>query len=164
MSSNILIPRIALFSEIEEPLDFKVFVYGTKNSLMIDADTFGDALARYLKEYNISYDMFARMTGIGKGSISRYLKNTRQIGQKYLCAVCIALRLHPLRREYLFSKSDNVIPGTYGYNGLAAHIIRNYLDGCAFSEKYTLEACNKRLIEIKAKPLTKLTSITEGSK
>ena len=83
MSSNILIPRIALFSEIEEPLDYKVFVYGTKNSLMIDADTFGDALARYLKEYNISYDMFARMTGIGKGSISRYLKNTRQIGQKY---------------------------------------------------------------------------------
>lgn len=74
MSSNILIPRIALFSEIEEPLDYKVFVYGTKNSLMIDADTFGDALARYLKEYNISYDMFARMTGIGKGSISRYLK------------------------------------------------------------------------------------------
>ena len=73
-------------------------------------------------------------------------------------------QLHPLRREYLFSKSDNVIPGTYGYNGLAAHIIRNYLDGCAFSEKYTLEACNKRLIEIKAKPLTKLTSITEGSK
>ena len=38
MSSNILIPRIALFSEIEEPLDYKVFVYGTKNSLMIDAD------------------------------------------------------------------------------------------------------------------------------
>ncbi len=84
--------------------------------------------------------------------------------QKYLCAVCIALRLHPLRREYLFSKSDNVIPGTYGYNGLAAHIIRNYLDGCAFCENYTLDACNKRLIEIKAKSLTKLTSITEGSK
>lgn len=69
-----------------------------------------------------------------------------------------------IRHRGISARSDNVIPGTYGYNGLAAHIIRNYLDGCAFSEKYTLEACNKRLIEIKAKPLTKLTSITEGSK
>jgi len=88
MSSNILIPRIALFSEIEEPHDYKVFVYGTNNSLMIEADTFGDALARYLNEYNISQDMFARMTGIGQGSISRYLKNTRQIGQNEMLPFC----------------------------------------------------------------------------
>ena len=64
MKSIIQIPRIPLFTEIEEPQSYAIYIFGTDNRLLQDADTFGDALARYLNEYNISQDMFARMTGI----------------------------------------------------------------------------------------------------
>lgn len=110
MKSIIQIPRIPLFTEIEEPQSYAIYIFGTDNRLLQDADTFGDALARYLNEYNISQDMFARMTGISQCTISRYLKNERKIRQRYLCAVCIALRLHPFRQRHLFFKSDNLIP------------------------------------------------------
>lgn len=89
MKSIIQIPRIPLFTEIEEPQSYAIYIFGTDNRLLQDADTFGDALARYLNEYNISQDMFARMTGISQCTISRYLKNERKIRQRYLCAVCM---------------------------------------------------------------------------
>lgn len=53
MKSIIQIPRIPLFTEIEEPQSYAIYIFGTDNRLLQDADTFGDALARYLNEYNI---------------------------------------------------------------------------------------------------------------
>lgn len=80
MKSIIQIPRIPLFTEIEEPQSYAIYIFGTDNRLLQDADTFGDALARYLNEYNISQDMFARMTGISQCTISRYLKMRGRYG------------------------------------------------------------------------------------
>ena len=151
MKSIIQIPRIPLFTEIEEPQSYAIYIFGTDNRLLQDEDTFGDALARYLNEYNISQDMFARMTGISQCTISRYLKNERKIRQRYLCAVCIALRLHPFRQRHLFFKSDNLI-------------LCDYLNGCAYNESYTLTAFNDRMKKLGVKTLTNLTSDMEGSK
>ena len=147
MKSIIQIPRIPLFTEIEEPQSYAIYIFGTDNRLLQDADTFGDALARYLNEYNISQDMFARMTGISQCTISRYLKNERKIRQRYLCAVCIALRLHPFRQRHQ-----------------ADYILCDYLNGCAYNESYTLTAFNDRMKKLGVKTLTNLTSDMEGSK
>ena len=54
MKSIIQIPRIPLFNEIEEPQSYAIYIFGTDNRLLQDADTFGDALARYLNEYGIT--------------------------------------------------------------------------------------------------------------
>lgn len=164
MKSIIQIPRIPLFNEIEEPQSYAIYIFGTDNRLLQDADTFGDALARYLNEYGITQDMFARMTGISQCTISRYLKNERKIRQRYLCAVCIALRLHPFRQRHLFFKSDNLIPGTYGFKNQADYILCDYLNGCAYNESYTLMAYNDRMKKLGLKPLTSLTSDMEGGK
>ncbi len=164
MKTIIQIPRIPLFTEIEEPQSYAIYIFGTENRLLQDADTFGDALARYLNEYSITQDMFARMTGISQCTISRYLKNERTIRQRYLCAVCIALRLHPFRQRHLFFKSDNLIPGTYGFKSQADYILTDYLNGCAYNESYTLTAYNARMKKLGMKPLTNLTSDMEDGK
>lgn len=164
MKTIIQIPRIPLFTEIEEPQSYAIYIFGTDNRLLQDADTFGDALARYLNEYSITQDMFARMTGISQCTISRYLKNERTIRQRYLCAVCIALRLHPFRQRHLFFKSDNLIPGTYGFKSQADYILTDYLNGCAYNESYTLTAYNARMKKLGMKPLTNLTSDMEDGK
>ena len=151
MMNDLHTPQILLFSEQEEPQSYEIYVYGT------------DDLVEQHKD-NISQDMFARMTGISQCTISRYLKNERKIRQRYLCAVCIALRLHPFRQRHLFFKSDNLIPGTYGFKNQADYILCDYLNGCAYNESYTLTAFNDRMKKLGVKTLTNLTSDMEGSK
>lgn len=64
MKTIIQIPRIPLFTEIEEPQSYAIYIFGTDNRLLQDADTFGDALARYLNEYTLTaYN--ARMKKLG---------------------------------------------------------------------------------------------------
>ena len=43
MKTIIQIPRIPLFTEIEEPQSYAIYIFGTDNRLLQDADTFGDA-------------------------------------------------------------------------------------------------------------------------
>lgn len=90
MKTIIQIPRIPLFTEIEEPQSYAIYIFGTDNRLLQDADTFGDALARYLNEYSITQDMFARMTGISQCTISRYLKMREQYGSG-ICVQYVSL-------------------------------------------------------------------------
>ena len=80
-----------------------------------------------------------------------------------LCAVCIAIRLHPFRQRYLFSLLLYAMPGDQDYRKADKNIIRAYLDGCAFDKRYTLTACNEQLKAIHTKPLTNLTSAKEDS-
>lgn len=56
------------------------------------------------------------------------------------------------------------MPCEKNYAEHSDHIIRMFLDGCAFVEGYTLSACNEQLIAHDAPALTKLTSETEDSK
>ena len=73
MKTIIQIPRIPLFTEIEEPQSYAIYIFGTDNRLLQDADTFGDARARSLHDYNITQYMFSRMTCISQCTRSRYL-------------------------------------------------------------------------------------------
>ena len=88
-------PQISLFSEHEEPQSYEVYVYGTDDLNEQNKDSFCVALCRYLDEINISQKTLARLTGIAPSTLSRYLSGKRKMQYDYLCAVCIAIRLHP---------------------------------------------------------------------
>lgn len=53
------------------------------------------------------------------------------------------------------------MPCEQNFSKFNEHIIRAYLDGCTFFERYTLIDCNKGLLTADYKPLMKLTSNTE---
>ncbi|MFQ9431386.1 MAG: hypothetical protein ACLR1S_09240 [Ruminococcus bicirculans (ex Wegman et al. 2014)] len=91
-------------------------------------------------------------------TLSRYLSGKRKIPYDYLCAVCIALRLHPCRQRYLFSLLMYALPCYQDFRKADKNIIMAYLDGCAFNNRYTLTGCNEQLKAIHVKPLTHLTS------
>ena len=92
-----------------------------------------------------------------------YLSGKRKMQYDYLCAVCIAIRLHPFRQRYLFSLLLYAMPCDQDYRKADKNIIMAYLDGCAFDKRYTLTACNEQLKAIHTKPLTNLTSAKEDS-
>lgn len=156
-------PQISLFSEHEEPQSYEVYVYGTDDLNEQNKDSFCVALCRYLDEINISQKTLARLTGIAPSTLSRYLSGKRKMQYDYLCAVCIAIRLHPFRQRYLFSLLLYAMQGDQDYRKADKNIIRAYLDGCAFDKRYTLTACNEQLKAIHTKPLTNLTSAKEDS-
>ena len=157
-------PQISLFSEHEEPQSYEVYVYGTDDLNEQNKDSFCVALCRYLDEINISQKTLARLTGIAPSTLSRYLSGKRKMQYDYLCAVCIAIRLHPFRQRYLFSLLLYAMPCDQDYRKADKNIIRAYLDGCAFDKRFTLTACNEQLKAIHTKPLTNLTSAKEDEK
>ncbi len=103
MINDLHTPQIPLFSEQEEQQNYEVYVYGTDDLVEQHKDSFCLALCRYLDEIHISQKTLARLTGIAPSTLSRYLSGKRKMQYDYLCAVCIALRLHPCRQRYLFS-------------------------------------------------------------
>lgn len=164
MNTVIHTPQISLFSEQEEPQNYEIYIYGTGNFNKLHHDSFGLTLDRYLREINISQKMLSRLTGIAPSTISRYLSGKRNIRYDYLCAVCIALKLHPSRQRHLFTLMRYAMPCETSICRQSEYIIRAYLDGCAFNVRYNLTACNERLRSIRSKPLTSLTSDKEDSK
>lgn len=135
----------------------------TFTGLMISMSRTRTASAWHYVEINISQKTLARLTGIAPSTLSRYLSGKRKMQYDYLCAVCIAIRLHPFRQRYLFSLLLYAMPGDQDYRKADKNIIRAYLDGCAFDKRYTLTACNEQLKAIHTKPLTNLTSAKEDS-
>ena len=147
---------IPLFSDKEEPQDFDVNVFGSNEPSDKEKDTFRKALKRYLTDYNVSPTQLAELTGISRTSIYYYLSDTRQISFRYLCAICIALRLHPSGQRHLFSLAGYLMPDERGNTRQISYILRNHLDACAFLESFSLAACNDRLKAIGERPITKL--------
>ncbi len=142
MNDNRLI-KVPLYSEREEVTDFEMYIYGTKNSEEQKHDSFGNALKRYADYIGVNAGELARLTGISKSSVSYYFSGERQVGFNTLIALCLALRLHPLRTEYLFEfthfklrKSDS-----------RYYVIKEYLSGCAYEERFSLHDCQIRLKE-----------------
>lgn len=158
MMNDLHTPQILLFSEQEEPQSYEIYVYGTDDLVEQHKDSFCLALCRYLDEIHISQKTLARLTGIAPSTLSRYLSGKRKMQYDCLCAVCIALRLHPCRQRYLFSLLMYALPCYQDFRKADKNIIMAYLDGCAFNNRYTLTACNEQLKAIHAKPLTHLTS------
>ena len=142
MNDNRLI-KVPLYSEREEVTDFEMYIYGTKNSEEQKHDSFGNALKRYADDIGVNAGELARLTGISKSSVSYYFSGERQVGFNTLIALCLALRLHPLRTEYLFEfthfklrKSDS-----------RYSVIKEYLSGCSYKERFSLHDCQMRLKE-----------------
>jgi len=130
--------------EREKVTDFETYIYGTKNAEEQKRDFFGKALKRYADDNGVSMSKLARLTEVSKVAVNYYFSGERQVGFNMLIALCLALRLHPLRTEYIFEfthfelrKSD---PRYY--------IIKEYLSGCAYEEKFNLHACQMRLKEL----------------
>lgn len=133
--------RVPLYSEREEVNDFEMYIYGTKNAEEQKQDFFGKALKRYANDIGVNATELAKLTGISKSAVNYYFNGERQVGFNTLIELCLALRLHPLRTEYLFElthfelrKSD---PRYY--------IIKEYLLGCAYEERFNLYNCQMKL-------------------
>lgn len=167
MSKSRKSPRIPLFSESKEPHNYDIYVYGSDSPLDKERDTFSAALGRYLSnggasEKKISARKLSALSGVSKTSIYYYLRSERGITYNSLCALCIALRLHPIRQKHLFCKAHVMMPTDEPYPNMRDKIIRCFLDCCAFQEKYTVNACNIRLIANDCEPLTHLISVKDG--
>ena len=140
MNDNRLI-RVPLYSEREKVTDFEMYIYGTKNAEEQKQDSFGKALKRYAEDIGVNAGDLARLTGISKSSVSYYFSGERQVGFNTLIALCLALRLHPLRTEYLFERTHfelHMSESRY-------YIIKEYLLGCAYEERFSLYDCQMRL-------------------
>lgn len=139
-----------------EKIDYDLIVYGTKNLRKQLTDTISAALCRYMENKGIGTRKLSRLTGIPKGTVSRYRHGTAKYNPDYLYAICIALRLRTCRQRHLFTLLEKDMPDERGKDRSRAYIIREFLDGCFYDESYMVAACNERLIATGAESLTSL--------
>lgn len=140
-STKLLVP---LFSEKTEPEDYDLYITGNEPD-----DTLGKALKRYADELGLRPGQVTDLTGISRSGIYSYYKDQRNIGYENLILLCVGLRLHPLRQDYLFSfTSHKVRKSDDRY-----YTLKSYLANCAFIEKYTVKALNDKLRADKKQPL-----------
>ena len=166
MSRKKKAPRIPLFSERKEPKNKDLYIYGSEDTSDKENDTLPKALFRFMADSGpdnkkVSVRNLAILSGVSKSAIYYYRFGVRRISYETLCAVCIALRLHPMRQEHLFHKAHIMMPCDEPYPNKRDRIIRYYLDNCAFLERCTVGACNAELKENDCDPLNELTSDKE---
>ncbi|MDE6679164.1 MAG: helix-turn-helix domain-containing protein [Ruminococcus sp.] len=140
MNNNRLI-KVPLYTERKKITDFDMYIYGTKNADEQKQDSFGKAMKRYADDIGVNTSDLAKLTGISKSSVSYYFNGERQVGFNTLIELCLALRLHPLRTEYLFELTHFELRRS----DPRYYIIKEYLSGCAYDEKFSLYACQMRL-------------------
>ena len=167
MSRKKTAPRIPLFSERKEPENKDNYIYGSEVTAEKESDSLAKALSRYLSDggpanKKVSVRMLHTLSGVSKSAISYYLLGVRRVTYETICAVCIALRLHPMRQKHLFHKAHIMMPCDEPYPNKRDRIIRYYLDNCAFVERCTVCACNDELKANGCEPLTKLFSQKEN--
>lgn len=136
--------KVPLYIEREEVTDFDMYIYGTKNAEEQKQDFFGKALKRYADDIGVSAGELAKLTGISKSAVNYYFSGERQVGFNTLIALCLALRLHPLREKHLFELTNY----TLHENEKRYYVLVEYLSGCAYEEKFNLNACQMRLKEL----------------
>lgn len=162
MKSTYRNPQKTLNSNHGEKTDYDLIVYGTKNLYKQLTDTISAALNRYMESKGIGTRKLSRLTGIPKGTISRYRHSIAKYNPDYLYAICIALRLRTCEQRHIFVMLEKDMPDERGKNRDRAYIIREFLDGCFYDESYTVAACNERLIATGAEALTSLFPQKEG--
>lgn len=136
MNDETVKPHVPLFTECDEPEDYERYIHGDE-----EVDSLGKALKRYVKETGLSRKQIEILTGISKTSFYYYYKDKKRISYEYLIMLCVALRLHPLRQEYLFS----FIPAVIKESDARYYELRSFLANCAFIEECTLDALNVKL-------------------
>lgn len=157
MESTYKNPQETLNTDHGEKIDYDLIVYGTKSLHKQLADTISAALCRYMEDKDIGTRRLSRLTGIPKGTISRYCHGTAKYNPDYLYAICIALRLRTCNQRHLFTMLENGMPDERGKDRNRAYIIREFLDGCSFDKNYTVAACNERLDAVGEPTLTSLS-------
>lgn len=138
--------NVPLFTNISSTFDKNKFLRGGKN---ITTDSTGAALNRYRKSIKLNMDDLSLMIGTSKTMLFYYLKGTRKITFNVLVALCIALRLHPIRIDYVFSLSQFELRESEPRYA----ILKSFLYGCAWNEKLTLDYCNIVLKSNNLEPL-----------
>ena len=153
-------PQLSLTNN-ESKTDYELLVYGTHDLAEQLNDTFGSALCRYIEASGIGTNKLSRLTGIPKSSLSRYTHGEGRFKKRYVYAICIALRLRTSQQRHLLILIEKSMPDERGKNRNRAYIIREYLDGCYYDERYTVAALNRLLSSKGYKQLTSLTSEKE---
>ena len=136
-------------------------VFGTTEYSEQYADTLPKVIARYMEDAKIGTNKLSRLTGIPKATITRYCNGTARYKEDYLCAICVALRLKPIKQRYLLGRLRHHLHDGIVEHTIRSYIIREYLDGCYYDDSLTVIACNERLKANGVPPLTKLTSEME---
>jgi transcriptional regulator with XRE-family HTH domain len=136
--------RVPLFYEGEKSKNYELYICGNEPD-----DTFGKALKRYTDEIGLTSGQIAELTGISRSGIYYYYRDLRKIGYEYLILLCVALRLHPMRQEYLFGFT----PHKLRLSDPRYYIFKSFLTNCAFMEKYTVKALNEKLRAENKEPL-----------
>ena len=162
MKSTYKNPQKMLNTNHGDKIDYDLIVYGTKSLRRQLTDTISAALSRYMENKGIGTRKLSRLTGIPKGTISRYRHGTAKYNPDYLYAICIALRLRTCEQRHLFTLLEKDMPDERGKDRNRAYIIREFLDGCFYNESYTVAACNERLIAACTESLTSLFPQKEG--
>lgn len=156
MKTTYCTPQEKQNADHKDKTDYDVIIYGTKSLSKQLKDTVGAALCRYMDEKDIGTRKLSRLTGIPKGTISRYRNGTAKYDPDYLCAICIALRLRTCRQRHLFHMLNWNMPNECGSERNRACIIREFLDGCFYDDSYTVALCNQRLVDYEKDSLTSL--------
>ncbi len=151
-------------TESEELARYELEVFGTTKYADQLKDTLPIVISRYMEKAKIGTNKLSRLTGIPKATITRYCNGTARYQEDYLCAICIALRLKPVKQRYLLGRLRHHLRDGIVEHTVRSYIIREYLDGCYYDDSLTVASCNDRLIANKERPLTKLTSETEGKR
>lgn len=155
MKSTYKNQKIDSCSDEKKSVDYTFFIYGTHDIYKQKEDTFENALTRYVNDAPFTQSEIEKLSGILQPVLSRYMSGERSVSHDMLCAICIAIRLHPLRQRYLFKLKEWLQPDGLTANKRRSYIIREYLDRCAFDENHTLAACNIALKANGCKPLTR---------
>lgn len=141
---NSKIIKVPLYSEREKVIDFEMYIYGTKNTEEQKQDSFSKALKRYADDIGVNAGELAKLTGISKSAVNYYFIGERQVGFNMLIALCLALRFHPLRTEYLFELTHFELRKSEP----RYYVLSEYLSGCAYEERFNLYTCQMRLKEL----------------
>lgn len=145
----------------EELARYERDVFGTTDYSEQYTDTLPKTISRYMEDAKIGTNKLSRLTGIPKATITRYCNGTARYKEDYLCAICIALRLKPVKQRYLLGRLRHHLRDGIVEHTVRSYIIREYLDGCYYDDSLTVISCNDRLRANGEPTLTKLTSEKE---
>lgn len=145
----------------EELTRYEREVFGATDYSIQCEDTLPNTISRYMEDAKIGTNKLSRLTGIPKATITRYCNGTAQYKEDYLCAICIALRLKPVKQRYLLGRLRHHLRDGIVEHTVRSYIIREHLDGCYYDDSLTVISCNERLRANGELPLTKLTSERE---
>ena len=149
-------------TDCQELEKYELEIFDTTDPAEQLKDILPAIITRYMEEAKVGTNQLSRLTGIAKGTITRYCHGTAQYKEDYLCAICIALRLKPAKQRHLFQSIRLQLRDGIAEHTARSYIVREYLDGCYYDSSLTVISCNDRLIANKANPITKLSSEMEG--